>query len=229
MAKVGVIIVAGGSGRRMGGSVPKQFMKLCGRPVLMHTIERFVAVADHIVVALSPSEKVRWSELVGRYGFNVPHTVVEGGAARFYSVKNALSEMADCDYIGVHDGVRPLVSKEIIYGTLAAAISAGAAIPAVEVTDSLREVGDDPSKGNVVDRSRLRAVQTPQFFRADILLEAYQAPYEECFTDDASVVEAAGHKITLVRGDNSNIKITTPIDLIIAAAILQNERAGVRN
>ena len=227
----GIIIVAGGSGTRMGGETPKQFLLLAGKLLLMHTITRFreALPAARLTVVLPEAYITHWAALCEEYAFEPEHTVVAGGKNRFESVKNGLSTVADCDYIGVHDGVRPLASTELIGRTLEQAQNFGAAIPVVELTDSLREVVFCNECQNVnevidsqpVDRNRLRAVQTPQFFRAQLLLTAYGQDFSPSFTDDASVVEAVGYTVTLAEGDPANIKVTTPVDLAVAEALLK--------
>ena len=231
MMITGIIIVAGGSGTRMGGETPKQFLLLAGKPLLMHTITRFreALPAARLTVVLPQTYITHWAALCEEHAFEPELTVVAGGKNRFESVKNGLPSVSDCDYIGVHDGVRPLASVELIGRTLEQAQNFGAAIPVVELTDSLREVifcnecqnlseviGSQP-----VDRNRLRAVQTPQFFRAQMLLTAYGQDFSPSFTDDASVVESAGYTVTLAEGDPANIKVTTPVDLAVAEALLK--------
>lgn len=223
---VGIIIVAGGTGSRMGGETPKQFLPLAGKPLLMHTIRRFAgALPDALLSVVLPEDRiVHWAALCEEHGFTLPHTVVSGGQTRFQSVKNGLDAVRDCDYIGVHDGVRPLVSAEVILRALEGAQEFGAAIPVTPLSDSLREVEycascQDLSEvigSRPVDRNRFVAIQTPQFFRGSILTRAYEQDYTPEFTDDASVVEAAGCTVTLVPGDPANIKVTTPVDLAFA-------------
>lgn len=222
------VIVAGGSGTRFGADVPKQFLSLGGKPILMRTIEAFdqaLTDGDHgIVVTLPADQMALWRELCERYAFNVPHRVVPGGETRWHSVKNALGSIGDpagVDVIAVHDGVRPLASKELIRRTLEAARSTGAAIPVVSLNDSVRQVDGDTS--HALDRSSLRAVQTPQAFDARLLLEAYGQPFDPTFTDDASVVERYGHGVTLVDGDPQNLKITRPMDLALAEYLMDND------
>ena len=222
------VIVAGGSGTRFGAEVPKQFLSLGGKPILMRTIEAFdqaLTDGDHeIVVTLPADQMALWRELCERYAFNVPHRVVPGGETRWHSVKNALGSIGDpagVDVIAVHDGVRPLASKALICRTLEAARSTGAAIPVVTLNDSVRQVDGDAS--HALDRSSLRAVQTPQAFDARLLLEAYGQPFDPTFTDDASVVERYGHGVTLVDGDPQNLKITRPMDLDLAEYLLDND------
>ena len=222
------VIVAGGSGTRFGAEVPKQFLSLGGKPILMRTIEAFdqaLTDGDHeIVVTLPADQMALWRELCERYAFNVPHRVVQGGETRWHSVKNALGSIGDpagVDVIAVHDGVRPLASKALICRTLEAARSTGAAIPVVTLNDSVRQVDGDAS--HALDRSSLRAVQTPQAFDARLLLEAYGQTFDPTFTDDASVVERYGHGVTLVDGDPQNLKITRPMDLDLAEYLLDND------
>lgn len=218
------IIVAGGSGTRFGSNIPKQFLPLCGRPVLMHTIERFLLCPDtEVVVVLPELQQDYWRELCHQYEFSAPHSVVSGGDSRFQSVKNALLSLTltETDIVAVHDGVRPLVSTSLILNTYKTAEQCGAAIPATAVTDSVRQIGAD-GQSVALERASLRAVQTPQTFKAMELLRAYDVPFEPFFTDDASVYEHAGGKVTLVEGETTNIKITHPIDITIAEHIINN-------
>lgn len=217
---IGVIIVAGGSGRRMGSTLPKQFLMLHNRPVLAHTIDRVrEALPSARIVVVLPEEHIElWRNLAARFDI-ARHEVVAGGSERFHSVNNGLEALGDdVRLIAVHDGVRPLASKKLILRALLEAENSGAAIPVVAPADSYRMVEGDTS--HTIDRSVLRIVQTPQVFRAEILREAYRQPFSALFTDDASVVEAAGHTVTLCEGERENIKITTPSDLTIAEAIL---------
>ena len=217
------IIVAGGSGTRFGAQVPKQFLELGGKPILMRTIEAFVDYCDDIIVTLPADQFSQWNELCDRYSFNVPHRVVAGGETRWHSVKNALDSIGDpgdVDVIAVHDGVRPLATAELINRTIATARQYGSAIPVVMLNDSVRQVVGETSRA--LDRSSLRAVQTPQAFDARLLLEAYRQPFDKTFTDDASVVEHLGHSITLVEGDPQNLKITRPMDLALAEYLLND-------
>ena len=223
--KTVAIIVAGGSGTRFGAQLPKQFLELDGEPILMRTIEAFEealeGAAHDIVVTLPADQMNLWQELCSRYAFVVAHRVVAGGETRWHSVKNALDNIADCadvDVIAVHDGVRPLATLDLISRVLDAARHDGAAIPVVPLNDSVRQVAGDTS--HALDRSSLRAVQTPQAFDARLLLDAYSQPFRPTFTDDASVVECAGHGITLVEGDARNLKITRPMDLALAEYLL---------
>ena len=216
-----VIIVAGGKGKRMSSDVPKQFLLIEGLPVLMHTIEAFYRYDEtiQIIVVLPESEHSRWQNLCREHKFTVPHEVVGGGQERFHSVKNGL-EKATGDIIAVHDGVRPLVSVELIERCFSAAAIHKAIVPVTEIVDSLRIL--ENGKNRILDRNICKIVQTPQVFEARILKKACLQEYNKNFTDDASVVEKSGEKITLVEGERQNIKITTPADLKIAENFLRD-------
>lgn len=213
------IIVAGGKGLRMGAPLPKQFISVGGRPVLMHTIARFrEALPGVTVILVLPREQQDyWGGLCRDYGFGADCLVAAGGETRFHSVRNGLGLVPDGarGMVGVHDGVRPFASVATIRACYSAARTSGAAIPVTPVVETLRNVG-----GHTVPRGDYRLVQTPQVFEASLLKDAYAQPYREAFTDDASVVEAAGHEVTLVEGNRENIKITTPFDLAVAEALL---------
>ena len=217
--RVGVIIVAGGSGKRMGGTLPKQFSLVGGEPILARTINGFrkALPASRIVVVL-PQEYIDfWKNLSARFEV-AKHSIVEGGQERFYSVRNGIMELSDAvDLIAVQDGVRPFATPELIARIVDCATKNGAAVPVVKAVDSYRIVEDEESQ--IIDRSPLRIVQTPQIFAAPILRAAYDTPYRKEFTDDASVVEYSGEKVSLCEGEYFNIKITTPADLVIAEAI----------
>ena len=213
MAKRGVVIVAGGSGRRMHSVVPKQFLILGGMPVVARTINTFAEAMPgaEIVVVLPKGDIEMWRNLAARFDVAV-HRTVAGGKERFGSVKCGLEALSDeVEYVAVHDGVRALVSKKLIIRTMLDAERSGASIPVVDVVDSYRRVEGEESI--IVPRSELRIVQTPQVFRASLLREAYCQPFNAVFTDDASVVESLGHKISLVEGERANLKLTTPDDL----------------
>lgn len=262
------IVVAAGKGERMGGGLPKQFLLLDGKPIIMHTLERLHAAVQHYLSASvdNPQEIVEknvhndpavekyvergvedpftrqntvhksilllpgaylsfWEELCKEHRFDIPHLVVEGGDNRFESVRNGLN--ADIERAGlilVHDGVRPFPSDRLIGELIGSARQYGAAIPACAMTDSVRELSDPSDRsGRLFDRARLRTVQTPQAFRGELLRNAYRAEYDPRMTDDTSVVETmAGVKPVLVEGETSNIKITSPFDLEIAAAYLRS-------
>lgn len=221
MAKRGVIIVAGGSGSRMQSSLPKQFMILAGEPVVARTINTFAEALPGVeIVVVLPKEHITlWKNLAARFDVAV-HKCVEGGKERFDSVKNGLKALSEeVEYIAIHDGVRALVSRRLIVGTMLEVEQCDAVIPVVDAVDSYRVVEGEDSK--VISRSMLRIVQTPQVFRSDILRRAYEQEYDARFTDDATVVESLGTKITLFKGERSNIKLTTPEDMIYAEAMLQ--------
>lgn len=227
MERTGIIIVAGGSGRRAGGARPKQFAFLAGMPVLARTINNFAAaVPGAEIVAVLPEQHIEfWNNLAARFDV-AAHRVVAGGTERFDSVKNGLAALTtDPELIAVQDGVRPLGTAAMIRRIAEAAARHGAAVPVVEAVDSFRETEGEPDAegivpSRIVDRRRLRIVQTPQFFRADVLRPAYGADYRAEFTDDASVVEAAGHPVCLAEGERGNLKLTTPEDFIIAEALI---------
>ena len=215
------IIVAGGSGKRMASLVPKQFLMLRGKPVLCHTIEAFYRFDAHmqLIVVLPKEQMDAWAALCGKHGFTIEHTVVAGGAERFHSVGEGLKAVKHTGLVAVHDGVRPLVSVELIARCFAAAEEHGAAIPVVPVSSSVRELEDGGS--HALDRSRLRTVQTPQCFRVDLLRKAFELPYDPVFTDEATLVERMGLAMHLVDGEELNIKVTTPVDLRVAEVVLE--------
>lgn len=214
------IIVAGGSGKRMGGPIPKQFMLVKGKPLLCWTIEAFHAFdpAMPIIVVLPEAQIPIWKALCIGHGFLIEHAVVAGGEERFHSTRNGLAGVKGDGVVAVHDGVRPLVSKELIARCFAAAEEHGAAIPVVPITSSVRQVDGDSSKA--IDRSVLRAVQTPQCFRVELLRKAFDAPYDAAFTDEATLVEHHGTVVHLVPGEENNLKVTTPVDMRIAEILL---------
>ena len=219
-----ILIVAGGRGTRMGGPQPKQFLQLAGRPVLMHTLEAFDRwdASARLIVVLPEDQIDTWKRLCEAHVFGRIHRVVAGGETRFHSVRNGLDAVASDGLIAVHDGVRPLVAPSVIAACFAAAADGGAAVPVVPVVESVREVDADGGS-RPVDRTRLRVVQTPQVFRADVLRAAYCLPYDPRFTDDASVVEASGVAVRLVPGNRENIKLTTPMDLLLAEQLMRRE------
>lgn len=217
-----VIIVAGGKGLRMGGDVPKQFLPINGKPVLMRTLERFREYsADlQIILVLPKSQQDYWHSLCSEYGFTLDYRIADGGETRFHSVQNGLALIPDDvqGVVGVHDGVRPFVSVEVIKRCYETARTANAVIPVTPVVETLRHIESD-TKGYNVLRSDYRLVQTPQTFDIQLLKHANEQPYSEAFTDDASVVEAIGQSVTMVEGNHENIKITTPFDIVIAEAL----------
>ena len=217
------IIVAGGRGLRMGGELPKQFLPLCGKPVLMRTLELFEGEVSRIILVLPEDHIPFWEELCERYHFTLPHTVALGGETRFHSVRSGLSHLPQEGLVAVHDGVRPLASQALIRRSFEEAEQSGATLPACPVTDSLR-LRQEEGKSEAVDRSRYVAVQTPQTFDLGRLQRAYEQAYSPLFTDDASVYEAASLGIiTLVAGEETNIKLTTPRDLLLAELLLREK------
>ncbi len=216
-----VLIVAGGSGTRMGGPLPKQFIDLCGKPVIVHTVERFCDALPEarIYIALGEGMEQLWERVAVQYELLRECRVCRGGRTRFETVRNSLAAISPCDIVLVHDAVRPLVPLEVIRDVVRVAREHGAAIPVVTPTDSFRIVMDG-ERSEPLDRARLRAVQTPQGFRYDLLKQAYGQPYRDTFTDDAQVVEALGHRVVLCDGSPENIKITYPADIAVASAVL---------
>jgi 2-C-methyl-D-erythritol 4-phosphate cytidylyltransferase len=222
-SKCYAIIVAGGSGTRMQAAVPKQFLLLCGKPVIMHTIEAFYlsAIQPEIILVLPSEYHSHWGQLCTEHNFTIPHLLVAGGETRFHSVKNGLDLINNNEdaLIAVHDAVRPLISREIIEKSYQYASEHGSAVTAVKSRDSVRLMENGISKSLI--RDDIYLVQTPQTFRSAQIKKAYLQPYNNKFTDDASVVEETGIKINLVEGSHQNIKITFPEDLAIAEMILR--------
>lgn len=216
-----VIIVAGGSGKRMGTETPKQFLLLKSKPILMHTIACFYAFDSAIeIVVVLPKEHISvWQQLCVEHNFNINHQIAEGGAERFFSVKNGLKKISFNGIVAIHDGVRPLVNKDTIERCFKKAEETGAAIPVIPVVESLRKVDGERSKS--VNRSEYVSVQTPQCFNIELIKSAYKQDFSNIFTDDASVVEKFGHQVSLVNGNIENIKITSPQDLILAEYLLK--------
>lgn len=216
-----VVIVAGGQGTRMGTAVPKQFLDLDGRPVLYHTINSFArALPEAHIVLVLPEHQISYAQMVLQaFPERIDLAIVAGGVTRFESVKNGLAGIPEDAIILVHDGVRPLVTADLIRRCYRQAVEKGSAIPAVAVKDSMRIVKNNDSQP--VDREALRIIQTPQTFRASILIPAMQQPYTEAFTDEATVVETFGEDVFLIEGERTNIKITTPEDMLIAEALLK--------
>ena len=219
-----IIIVAGGKGLRMGGEVPKQFLPIGGKPVLMRTMEAFhrFDIDVQIVLVLPVAQQMYWHELCAEYSFTLPYRLANGGETRFHSVKNGLDTIpADEEaLVGVHDGVRPFVSTEVIARCYIEAARVGAVVPVTDVVETVRRLEEGGVKSTTVSRDEYKLVQTPQVFSLALLKQAYAQPYVPAFTDDASVVEALGHDVTLVQGNRENIKITTPFDLVIAEALV---------
>lgn len=218
-----IIIVAGGKGLRMGSDLPKQFLPVGGKPVLMRTLERFRSYSEalQIVLVLPHAQQEYWRQLCREYRFEVAHAVVDGGETRFESSKNGVAAIPHdaCGVVGIHDGVRPFVSLEVIGRCFDEARRTGAVIPVLPVTDTLRHIGADGSAVNV-PRSEYRVVQTPQVFDIGLIRRAFCQPYRDSFTDDASVVEALGCSVGMVEGNRENIKLTTPFDLKVAETLI---------
>lgn len=212
------IIVAGGKGLRMGSPLPKQFLPIGGLPILMRTIMRFREYSDslNIILVLPHSQQDYWNTLCKAHSFDERCLLADGGETRFHSVRNGLALITDNEegVVGIHDGVRPFPAVDVIARCYEKARTDGAAIPVTPVVETLRHIG-----GYTVPRSEYRLVQTPQTFDIQLLKRAYNQDFTETFTDDASVVETAGHSITLVEGNRENIKITTPFDLVVAEAL----------
>ena len=215
-----IIIVAGGKGLRMGGEIPKQFMPIGGKPILMRTIERFREYSEalQIILVLPKAQQAYWRQLCQQHAFCIEYQLADGGETRFHSVQNGLALIPDDaeGVVGVHDGVRPFPDVEVIRRCYETARTAKAVIPVAPVVETLRH----KERGNVY-RADYCLVQTPQTFDIQLLKAANRQPYRETFTDDASVVEAYGHEVAMVEGNRENIKITTPFDLIIAEALIQ--------
>jgi 2-C-methyl-D-erythritol 4-phosphate cytidylyltransferase len=217
-----IIIVAGGKGLRMGSDIPKQFLPIGGKPVLMRTLERFREYSKdiQIILVLPEAQQPYWHQLCQEYHFDVEYTLANGGQTRFHSVQNGLAKVPDdaIGVVGVHDGVRPFPSIEVIRNCYTTAREKKAVIPVIPVVETVRHLEGEQSK--TVPRDAYRLVQTPQTFDIQLLKAANRQPYNDGFTDDASVVEAFGYKITLVEGNRENIKITTPYDLKIAEVLI---------
>ncbi len=217
------VILAGGSGVRMGAAVPKQFLEIDGKPILRHTVERFLEYDPkmEILIVLPSAFKSHWHNYCAEHGFLERYTMPTGGLTRFHSVQNALKYVPEGALVAVHDGVRPCLSAEFLAGLFSRMDRCEALVPVVPVEESLREV--EGSSSFAVDRSRYVRVQTPQVFRSEILKAAYSQAYNPSFTDDASVVEATGCRITLCEGLRENIKITTPADMLTARMFLEKQ------
>ena len=218
-----IIIVAGGKGLRMGGDIPKQFLPIGGKPVLMRTIERFRAYSKNlqIILVLPEAQQDYWKQLCKEYAFDVDYMLTNGGETRFHSVQHGLALIPDDaqGVVGVHDGVRPFPSIEVIKNCYETAREKKAVIPVVPVVETLRHITDGTKP-----RNEYRLVQTPQCFDIQLLKAANRQPYNDGFTDDASVVEAFGFENTLIEGNRENIKITTPYDIVVAEAIINYQQ-----
>lgn len=214
------LIVAGGKGLRMGSDLPKQFLPVGGKPVLMRTLETFYQfdAAMHLILVLPKEQQAYWRLLCSDYQFVINHRIVDGGETRFHSVKNGLAFVSESGLVGVHDGVRPFVSQEVIGRCYDVAEVRKAVIPVVDIVETVRRLTAEGSE--TVNRNDYKLVQTPQVFDAGLLKQAYAQEFTPLFTDDASVVEAMGVPVCLVEGNRENIKITTPFDLKVAATLL---------
>jgi 2-C-methyl-D-erythritol 4-phosphate cytidylyltransferase len=219
------VIVAGGKGTRLKSSIPKQFLELCGKPILLHTIEAFHSYSKEItiILVLPPSDLRTWSDIVKKFSFRIPVVLQEGGDTRFQSVKKGLEKIDGDGLVAIHDGVRPLVNSSIIATAFRIASAQGTAVAAVGLKESIRVIDNDVTRS--VDRSKYRLIQTPQTFDVALIRNAYQCNEDPSLTDDASVAEKAGHKITLFEGSYENIKVTTPEDLLIAEALMKSKAA----
>lgn len=218
------IIVAGGKGTRIKSKMPKQFLELDGLPIILHTLNAFYRYSDKIIIILVlPADDFdTWYNIVKRYNFTRPVILQQGGDSRFQSVKNGLQKIEGDGLVAIHDGVRPLVSEDIIGASFRLAAVHQSAIAAVRLKESIRITDQDNTKA--VDRSKFRLIQTPQTFQVSLIKKAYEMKEDPTLTDDASVAERAGHTVSLFEGSYENIKITTPEDLIVAAALIQSRK-----
>jgi 2-C-methyl-D-erythritol 4-phosphate cytidylyltransferase len=218
------LIVAGGKGTRIKSKLPKQFLELNGLPILMHTLEAFYRYSEKIkiILVLPEDDFAIWNELCKKHSFNKPIILQKGGETRFQSVKNGLDKIQGSGLVAIHDGVRPLVSEDIIGASFRLAAVHQTAVAAVRLKESIRMTDQDNTKA--VDRSRFRLIQTPQTFEVNLIKQAYQQKEDASMTDDASVAEKAGHVISLFEGSYENIKITTQEDLIVAEALMNARR-----
>ncbi len=217
-----ILVVAGGSGKRMLSETPKQYLCLAGVPLIAITINRLIlAVPDAVfTVVIAEKDRLLWEDAKRFIQPGTTVNVSQGGPERFHSVKSGLANIRPDDLVAIHDAVRPLFSTEMIISGFQVAANAGAAVPVIELNESLREI--DGALSKPVDRARFRLCQTPQFFKGSIILDAYRQSYQQSFTDDASVVQAAGYTIRLIEGNYENIKITKPADFKYAEALLNS-------
>jgi 2-C-methyl-D-erythritol 4-phosphate cytidylyltransferase len=218
------LIVAGGKGTRIKSQTPKQFLELNGKPVLIHTLNAFFRYSENIkVILVLPKDDLEtWNRITKKFNFDKPITLQEGGETRFQSVKKGLEKISGEGLVAIHDGVRPLVSENIIGASFRLAAVHKSAVAAVRLKESIRMTDQDQTKA--VDRSRFRLIQTPQTFDVQLIKKAYQIKEDETLTDDASVAERSGHTISLFEGSYANIKITTPEDLLVAEALLKAQQ-----
>jgi 2-C-methyl-D-erythritol 4-phosphate cytidylyltransferase len=217
-----IIITAGGIGKRMGSEIPKQFIEICGKPILLHTLELFYHFDSsmELFITLPEDWKSYWNELLEKHDCKIPHQVISGGEERYHSIQNAL-EFCSGKYIAVHDGVRPLVSASTLKNCFEALECHAAVVPVLGIKESIRQIENGSS--HAVNRSEFKLIHTPQCFHASVLKEAYKQAFHERITDDASLVEEKGLAIHLVEGNEENIKITTPNDLRIAELFIQDK------
>lgn len=217
------LVLAGGSGTRMGGELPKQFVQVAGKPILMHTLEKFYSFDPSIELVLVLSEAYInfWMELCKENSFSINHTIAKGGPERFFSVQNGLEKIEGDGIVFIHDGVRPLVSHTTLQNCFDLACLKGNALPVISVSESVRY--DNGLSNQPMDRSRIKLVQTPQTFRVSLIKEAYRQSFRDEFTDDASVLGYAGYEIFLTEGNRENIKITWPSDILWAEALLSQQ------
>lgn len=216
--KRAVVIVAGGTGRRMGGEIPKQYLKLEGKPIIIHTLEQFKRFDPDmdVVLVLAQEHRKFWETMASAHSDMSRIKLATGGVSRFHSVRNGIQEIKDDVVVGIHDAVRPFVSMETLERCYSTAHKTGSAIPVIDMDESVRMIKGDQSSVHM-DRSALKRVQTPQVFRAEMIREAYNHTENHTFTDDASVFESYFGKVTLVEGNRQNIKITTPTDMLLAS------------
>jgi 2-C-methyl-D-erythritol 4-phosphate cytidylyltransferase len=216
-----VIIVAGGKGTRINSTTPKQFLELCGKPILLHTVEAFINYnhSINIILVLPDGDIDIWNGIAKKYNLTKPITITKGGDTRFQSVRNGLDVISGNGLVAIHDGVRPLVSNDIISNSFKLAEENQAAVAAVPLKDSIRITEKKSNKA--IDRSQFRLIQTPQTFDVQLIKKAYALKEDQSLTDDASVAERGGYKVSLFEGSYENIKITTPEDLIVAEALLK--------
>ena len=219
MSKKFAIIVAGGSGSRMQTELPKQFLLIHNKPILMHSIEKFAMDDIEIILVLNVDYHEYWQKLCAQYSFTIPHVLVQGGRNRFESVKSGLKHVSAHSIVAVHDAVRPLIKQERIKEAFAYAETHGNAVISVRSKDSIRRVQEEHS--TAVPRDEYYLIQTPQVFQSELLIKAYKEEFRNEFTDDASVVERSGVRINLIEGDYSNLKITFPEDLLFAESLLK--------
>jgi len=221
--KKALVIVAGGSGLRMGGDIPKQYLKLAGTPIIVHVLKKFLHFDPQIevVVVMAPSHRDYWDRIQESFAWAAGIQLAEGGASRYESVKNGLKKIAEDKVVGIHDAVRPLVSQDTLERCYSIALKHGSAIPVIALEDSVR-VLDEEKGSKRIDRAQLRRVQTPQVFLSRQIKQAYEQFHDPSFTDDASVYESMFGQVKLVEGNRENIKITTPADMKIAEALIRS-------